>query len=558
GQLVVLTNGNLATAMRASMAVPGAFTPVLIDGKLLIDGGIVDNLPVDVVRAMGADIVIAVDVGKLASEATTKWKYESVTEILSRTYEIIRRPDQDRMALTADILIAPDVSMFGASDFQGAASIIPAGVPAANAVSNQLKALVVDTETYQAYLDRQRRKNTQSMILKSVKVMGNQLVSTPVILAQIHVHTNEPVQVKSIETDMARIYGLGDFQNVTYELQPEAGGDELIIHAQEKYWGPGYLRFGLRLESDFDHGATWGALLNYSRRRLNALGGEIQLDLKGGSDQEINLEWFQPLNYSSTLFIAPALNSQSTMISFYSNDYRIAQYERKDRNVELDIGSQLTDWGEIRAGLYYGNLEVNRKTGSSDLPNAEETIAAWTTRFTLDRLDDPVFSTKGFYLTLEGFFADEHLGGDRTYSKLMSQGSIVKTLGRHTLSAGGSVGHSLGSDVPLYDQFHLGGFGTLPGLNPGQLRGPYFALGNIGYRYKWGTLPPSLGDGVYYLLRWSAGNAWKNSSDIKLDDLVTSIATGLGADTALGPMLVAVGLAERETLSYFFSVGTVF
>lgn len=558
GTLVMLTNGNLATAMRASMAVPGAFTPVTIDGRKLVDGGIVDNLPVDVARAMGADIVIAVDVGKLAAEKGADKKYESVGEILGRTYDIMRRPDQDRMGKTADILIAPDTSAFSASDFQNAAAIIPVGVDAVAAVSNQLAKYSVNEKTYQAFLDRQRRNNERPLVLRGIKVTDTRRVSDGVILAQVRTPLNEKTDLKSIEKDAARIYGLGDFQNVTYELEPVSDGYNLALHAPEKYWGPGYMRFGLRLESDGDHNANWGVLVNYSRRQLNALGGEVQLDLEGGTDQNATLEWYQPLNYASTLFVAPVLKYQSDLQPLYSNDTRIAEYERNEPGAGLDVGSQFYEWGEFRAGVYFGDLEYQRKTGAADLLEGDRTVAAWTTRFALDRLDDAVFPTKGFLLNVNGFFADENLGSDDGYQKMWGTARFVKSFGRHTLLADGSLGHSLGSDVPVYDQFTLGGFNSLPGVSPGEIRGPYFLSGGVNYRFRLGNLSPSLGDGVYTLLRAGAGNAWPEPSDMDLGDMVVSFAAGLGADTALGPLMLGVGRAEDESTSYFLSIGTLF
>ena len=560
GGLVVLTNGNLGTAMRASMAVPGAFTPVVIDGKLLIDGGIVDNLPVDVVRDMGADIVIAVDVGKLASDsmAGTNVTFESLGEILSRTYDIMRRPDQDRMGKTADILVAPDTSPFSASDFQNAENIVPVGEAAVAQVSNQLASYSVDEETYQAYLKQQRKVNKRPAVLKSISVENNERVSAPVVLAQVRSRTNEPVDVKAIEKDAARIYGLGDFQNVTYQLEPEDGGYHLALNTLEKYWGPAYLRFGLRMETDGDHGAKWGALLNYSRRQLNRLGGEIQLDREMGTDQVVDLQWFQPLNPSSLLFLAPSLNYQSTLVSLYSNDVRVAEYERVDRGGSLDVGSELFAWGEIRAGLYYGQVDVSRKTGAEELTAADDQVVAATAQVAFDRLDDAVFATRGYLLKFNAFFADENLGSDKTYSKAWALGSVYKTFGRNTFTVGGGAGHSLGTEVPLYDQFTLGGFSALPGLAPGQLRGPYYALGNLGYRFKLGNLSPSMGDGVYYILKGSMGNVWQDDDDMAWDDLLGSVATGLGADTAFGPLVFGIGLAEDEEVGFFFSIGNLF
>ena len=558
GTLVVLTNGNLATAMRASMAVPGAFTPVVIDGRLLIDGGIVDNLPVDVARGMGADIVIAVDVGKLAAEKGADKTYELLGEILSRTYDIMRRPDQDRMGKTADVLVAPDTSPFSASDFARAAEIIPTGEAAVAAVSNELARYAVNEAEYKDFLARQRQNNEHPLVLKSVEVKGNRRVSDGVILAQVRTHTNVPVDLKSIEKDAARVYGLGDFQNVTYELAPEPGGYRLALRAQEKYWGPGYLRFGLRLETDGDHHANWSTLLNYSLRPMNALGGEFQLDLEAGTDQRAAAEWCQPLTYGGLLFVAPGGSYLSDMHNLYTNNVRVAEYEKEQAGGSLDVGSQFYDWGELRGGVYFGNVVLNRKTGGEDLKSGDHALAAWTMRFTLDRLDDAVFPTKGFLTRLNGFFADEHLGSDDTYQKMWGVVRFVKSFGLHTLTLDGDLGHSFNSDVPFYDQFARGGFSSFPGLAPGQLRGPYYGVGGVSYRFRLGNLSPTLGDGVYYIARVGAGNVWQEPGDMAFDDVIGFCATGLGADTLLGPLLMGVGLAEGEDFSFYVSIGTFF
>jgi NTE family protein len=559
GELVLLKDGNLATALRASMAVPGAFTPVLIDDHLLVDGGIVNNLPVDVVREMGADVVIAVDVTKMDAVGTAESDFDSLGAILGRTYDIMKRPDQDRQGRDADILITPDTRGFSASDFQKAAEIIPVGDPAVEAVADQLRALSVDEETYRAFTERQQEQHHQRADLNRIEVVNNERVTTRVIRAQLRSQVDEPVDLEQIEGDVARIYGMGNFQSVSYQLKPEDEGLLLEVSAQEKYWGPGYVHLGMRLESDMDHSANWSVLLNYSRRCLNRLGGEIDLDLEGGSNQGIALEWFQPLNYSSTLFIAPSLWYRSENINFFSNETQVARYERSEQALAVDVGSQLFDWGEIRAGIVYGSLEGRRKTGSDELVNnVDETVAGWRGSASVDRLDDAFFYTKGFRLNVTGWVADESLGADQSYEQLEGSALFVKSIGKHTFSLAGSMGHSLDSEVPVYDQFTLGGFGTLPGMTPDQLRGPYYTLAALEYRFQLGRLSPSLGHGIYWIVKAAGGNVFQTEEDMELDDQIGSLATGLGIDTIFGPVVLAAGIAEREQVSYYFSVGNYF
>ncbi len=280
---------------------------------------------------------------------------------------------------------------------------------------------------------------------------------------------------------------------------------------------------------------------------------------KSGRTNGVELEWFQPLHPSSLLFLAPGLNYQSALLNLYSNGTQIAEYERVDKGVGLDVGSELFAWGEIRAGLYFGNSQCQAEDGRGGTVGREMTRwppgpPSWrSTVWTM-----PSSPPRGISLKIKGFFADEILGSDNSYSKLTANGAVVKSFGRNTFILGGGAGHSLGTDVPLYDQFALGGFGTLPGLAPGQLRGSYYALGDLSYRFRLGSMSPSMGDGVYYLLKGTMGNVWQDDSDIDMGDLIGSVATGLGADTVLGPMIFAVGLAEDESIAYYFSIGTLF
>jgi NTE family protein len=558
GGLVVLSKGNLGNAMRASMAVPGAFTPVIIDGKTLVDGGLVANLPVDVARGMGADFVIAVDVGLHKWKSENNKVFDSAPAILSRTYDIMRRPDQDRAGRSADIWLAPDVTAFSASEFHRAREIIAQGRVAVAGVSNQLARYSLPEKEWREYLARQRRNNSRPLVVKEIELDGNRRVSDPQVLCWVETGTNRSVSLAEIERDASRIYGIGEFESVTYELLPRDDGYNLRLYAKEKDWGPGYLRTGLRLEADGDNNAIWSLLFNLTRRQLNGLGGELNLDFFIGTDRGAAVEWFQPLLPDITLFAAPIVQAQSALLGFYEEGIRVAEYVREDVGGGLDLGSQFFNWGEFRAGLYYGDTRLDRETGDADLPSVEDQVAAWTSRLVIDRFDDAVFPTLGYLFDVRGFFADENVGSDLSYSRVAAKGSAVKTLSGHTVVLGGAAGTSLGTEVPIYDQFMLGGFATIPGVAIGELRGPYFGHGFLTYRYQISQLSPSLGDGLYAIVKGAMGNVWEEEDDWGSGDWVSGVAVGLGADTLFGPVVVGVGLAESRSLTYYLSLGSMF
>lgn len=558
GELVVLSRGNLGNAMRASMAVPGAFTPVGIDGKILVDGGLVANLPVDVARGMGSDVVIAVDVGLRKWVGERGKNFDTVSAIISRTYDIMRRPDQDRAGKRADVLLAPDVIGFSASEFHRASDIIACGRAAVAGMSNQLARYSLPEKEWREYLARRGKTTLRPLVLKQITIEGNHRVSDRRILCWIETPTNQPVRLDEIERDASRIHGLGEFENVTYELDPRDDGYDLRLHVNEKQWGPGYLRAGLRLESDGDNNANWGMLFNLTRRQLNELGGELDVNLAVGTDRGASVEWFQPLVSDITLFVAPFVGASTTRIGLYEEGNRVAEYLREELGGALDLGSQFFDLGEFRAGLYYGNTTMDRDTGAETLPNADDRIAAWTSRLVFDRLDDAVFPTVGYLLDLRGFFAEEGLGSDLSFSRMYADGALVKTFSGHTVVLRGLGGTSFETEVPVYDQFTLGGFSTLPGVGIGELRGPYCALGSLTYRYQIAQLSPSLGDGLYAIVKGAMGSVWSDEEDLESEDWVSGMGLGVGADTLFGPVVLGIGLAESRALTYYMSLGTLF
>lgn len=556
GKPVVLDQGNLATAIRASMAIPGAFTPVDGDEYILMDGGWSDNVPVDVVRAMGADIVIAVDVGYMQAEAGKTNTFETLGQILSRTYDIMQRPNSDPQTRSADIAILPELQDYSASDFPKVMEFVPKGTEAALARSDELKKLAVDEAAYQAWRTHQRSARVEHIRLAAVSVEGNQRVSTAVIKGRIQSKPGAPADFTTLNQDISLIYGMGDFQTVGYSLDPLPDGEyALRLLTREKYWGPGYVHFGLRMDSDFSGNSYWALLLNYTRRPINAWHGEVSLDLKGGQAQEARLEWYQPIQSKGLYFFSPALCAATRREGYYEGDQRVAEFDRKERSVNLDAGLALKQYGELRMGLYRGDLRADVRTGQVPSTNLNNNVGALTAGFTIDRLDNKAFFKKGYYLALDGFFALEDLGSTRDYQKVRAIGRTAINTGVHTVQVALQGGTCFGSDVPFYDQFTVGGMSSLIGLDFGQLRGNYFGAGRVLYLLQIGRLSPTLGDGIYLVGIGDVGNAWQLRDEVSWDDLTYGFGGGLAADTVLGPLFLAAGRAERDEMKYYFSVG---
>ncbi len=558
GTSVALGSGNLALAMRASMAVPGAFTPVRMNGMVLVDGGILNNIPVEVVKGMGADIIIAVDVGATAAATSAEADFHSLGEVVGRTYNLMQRPDQEKQLALADVVITPALPDLSPSQFHKVQELIPPGQKATRQLRKQLTQYSVDLKTFQAFLKRQRLQHTKEIQITDIKITGNKAVSETVIRNRIKIEEG-PFLLSTVREDLSRIHGMGDFQTVTGHLTSTAGGYALEYKTAEKFWGPAYLHLGTKVEVTTDATALWSFLLNYTRTQINPLGGEIQIDLEGGGHKRfVRGEWYQPVSWGKHVFLAPSLIYLSEDIPFFQGNTDVADIEQALIYGTIDAGISLFEYGEVRIGLLGGHANVNGNSGVIILDEISDTVVASTVRLRLDQLDDPIYPSKGYQLEIDGLFAFEDFGSSETFSTLELGALLPLTFGVHTLTSSLSFGSSLGTDLPFYSSFDLGGLDSFAGYAPYQLRGSYYGVGSLGYRYKLGKLPPTLGNGFFALARLDAGNAWLNEDDVRLKNLEYGGLIGLGANTLVGTCTIALGKAESTSARFYFQLGNTF
>ena len=556
GEPLVLSRGNLATAMRASMAVPGVFTAVDWEGRLVVDGGVVNNLPVDVAKAMGADVVIAVDVGA-AGDRVDPESLKTLGGVLGRTYAIAQRPGQIEMFKRADIGIQPELAGLTASQFERVAEFIPLGEAAARAQTSALARLSVDADQYARYLARQRLAPQTAPMVSTVRIEGEQRVDEAVIRGRIRSQPGAPFDIETVRRDLMRVYGVGEFQQVLFRLAPdEVGEPALTYRVTEKPWGPTYLKYGLQLRSDFEQDADWRMLINLTRMSLNRLGAEWRNEVQLGSTQMLESEFYQPLDHRGFLFLAPRVELRDATEDVYDGHDRIAEYDVQSRLYRFDLGVQLRQYAELRLGPYAGHGRARAETGAAGLPELDEDLAGWMATLTVDRQDRSLFAREGYYVQLEGQFARDILGGERDYDRLSAVARQHISWGDHTLTFGVQGGSGGGDELPSYAQFKLGGPFVFAGLAEEQFRGDELAVGSLGYRYRLQALPSPLGRALYALTRLDVGNVWADGEDH--DDLRTGVAAGLGADTVLGPLYLAYGIADGGYHRIYFSLGTAF
>lgn len=555
GEAYVMDHGNLARAMRASMAVPGAFTAVEIDGHLLVDGGIVNNLPVDVAKAMGADIVIAVDVGAAADKVDPE-KLKTMVGIIGRTYAIAQRPEQMEQYKRADIGLQPDLEGFTASQFARVAELVPKGEAAARTKVAEFQKLAVSAGEYDAFLTRQRHAPPAAIRIDAVEVSGNQRVSEQNIRGRIYSATNSLFNTKTMQYDLMRIYGIGEFEQVLYRLdQQDEETGTLSYDVTEDPAGPLYLSVGLNLRSDFQNDTDWNMLLNLTRRSIGQLGAEWRNEAVLGSTQALRSEFYQPLDHGGIFFVAPAIDYCSELHDLYDGKSHIATYDVETTEAKIDFGIQLRSYAELRIGSVIGNGQGKVDTGTAGLPEFDDDYAGPAFNLVVDRKDRTYFAREGYYFSARGFFPNEDWGGDVSFDKLSLDFAKNYSLDDHTLSLELKYGTDLGSDLPGYAQFTLGGPNSFSGLAQDQFRGSTLGVASLGYRYRLKELPSQLGRGIYTLTRVDAGNVWEDNMD---SDLRYGATIGVGVDLGVGPLYLTYGFADGGYRSLYFAFGSDF
>ncbi|HTO46936.1 MAG TPA: patatin-like phospholipase family protein, partial [Burkholderiales bacterium] len=485
GTPVVFSAGELANVMRASMSVPGLIDPAEIGGKLLVDGGLTDNLPVGVARAMGADVVIAVNLG------TPLMKREELNSIFGVTGQMINiLTEQNVRASLAslkptDILILPELGDFSAADFDHLLKTIPIGEAAARTVADRLSAFSLPPAEYAALRERQLAVAPPDLRpVDEIRFPGLTRVNPAVVEAEMETRPGQPIDQTTLDRDMQRLYGTDDFEHVSYRIIEETGKRVLSVDALEKSWGPNYLRFGLGLTSDFKGDAYYNLLASYRKTWINSLGAEWRTDLQVGRTSRAFTEFYQPLDTRQYFFVAPYADAERRQLAIFNNDQRLAIFNLNYGRVGLDVGSQFTRYGELRLGLLTGSVRATVDTGPTFLepdPNRANQ-GAIRGRLFFDQLDNVNFPRSGYGGTLDIFNSQTALGASVNYTKWTLDGTAAHSFGDHTFNLGLRLGGKIGADpLPVYDQFNWGGFLQQSGYRTGALLGQSIEFARLVY-----------------------------------------------------------------------------
>jgi NTE family protein len=562
GERVVLERGDLTSAMRASMSAPGVFAPVEVDGRLLVDGGIVENLPVDVAKSMGVDIVIAVDVGFLP---VGRKELTSALAVSNQaiTIMMLRETGRQRALLSADdVLILPDLGGLQSTDFAAAEKTIDLGLAAMRASTESLARLSLDESPWQAYLAA-RAIQPQQPVVHFVRTDRKSERYSERIQAELGPVMGQPLDPEDLDARLSHFYGSDNFEALDYRLVREGVLTGIEVSARRKSWGPNFLRFGLELQDDFQGNSSFSAGVRAQVTEVNRFGAEWQTDAQVGANPLFRTEFYQPIGYGSNWFVVPRLSVERQNLDIFEDDRRLATYRVRESAAEFDFGREFGSWGELRGGVIAGEGNRNLLVGDPEDPGLPPRDrfdrGEFIARFAVDLLDDVFFPRDGELFTLQWNGPREVLGAGANADRLAFDWTHARSWGRNTLivsAAGGA--HVSGPTDQVQDYYTLGGLFDLSGLSPDQISGPHFGIARtIAYR-RIGSGQDGLFDVPTYLgFSLELGNVWQRRSEASVDAALFNGSAFAGFDTFLGPVYVAAGFGEGGNKSFYLLLGRI-
>jgi len=556
GDMVVLDHGDLAIAMRASMSLPGAFAPVQLDGKVLADGGLIRNLPIDVARNHCADVVIAV---WMSSPPPTAEDVASALSVINRSIDVMIGANQNAQIATLsakDIGIDVPVGDIGTGDFLRVAEAVKLGRIAAESSRDRLLEYAVSEQDYLAWRESIRQNSNETFDIAGIQVDGNERVNTDYIRSSMkNVVPGAQVSVEEIEADADRIFALGDFQRVGYRFVGPAGQQVLNFDIVEKSWGPDFIRFDAGLTGNGESDLNAVLRVEHNRTWINSRGGRWHNALQIGRKTVLSTDFYQPLDIEQKFFVQPIAMYEKNIEDIYFDGDRVASYLVRELFAQVDVGMNIGTKAQLRAGLRFGEERADLNTGIPGLPELpRQTDTSIQLSAVYDTRDSVVLATRGTLMRARYAHSQSWFGSQLDYE--LVEVVFVKAFEIHgnSLSVFAAGADTLGGELPITQDIQVGGIRTFPGLRTGELRGNSYWSAGSSYQWLLTNKPSLLGRAIYAGMRLQVGEVSGRFDGVD-DGALIGLSGSISGKTAVGPFILSLGYVDNGSLRLQFSFG---
>lgn len=557
GEAVVFDHGHLPQAIRASIALPGFFSPVSLDGRMLVDGVLSKNLPVDVAREMGVDRVIVVDIATPLKPASDM---HSVFDVMDQTTTLLTRHNTQEQLATlteADMLLQPELGSIAFSSFAEAEQAIAAGEQ--SIVDSPLLSAYVQPETAgQAGGNLARQRPQRQPIIHEIRVVNSGKVADAVVRSMVRQQVGEPLNTDHLAKDMGTIYGTDYFSQVNYEILHEGEQNTLLIRTHGRQTGTDFLRLGLNLVDDFEGGSQFTIGASFRVNGVNPLGAEWLTRLQLGEHQQFYSEFYQPLDYGSRYFIAPFVDAEARNIEVILDNDPVADYRQQRYGAGVNFGRQIANNGEVRFGISRYDGEAKIRVGDPEQPTLKFNEAFYTLQIDRDTLDNVNFPRSGDAARIIWRQSEPGLGADERYQQLEVRANRAFASGPHSLQLGGFLGRTNDDVDVAQSSFILGGMGEFSGFRENGLAGQNYNLARAIYYRRLNPSSMPLAIPIYLGGTLEYGRVYNRGRNALDTGYIGAGSLLLGMDTFLGPLFLGIGANDEGERAVYMNLGQTF
>jgi NTE family protein len=554
GKEEVFSKGSLQQSLRATMSIPGVFSPVRKGEKLYVDGGLVGNLPTHVVREMGADIVIAVH---LQVAPVDPDEIRSLFSVLGRSVDVVIHENEIRGLAGADLVVNADVHAFTSMEYGKAREIIQVGVQAAQAKERILLPYAISEAAWAKYVEEKKSREEQIVpVPQFVKVEGTNSEGARHIEDFLRPLVGKPIDNTEIDELLTRLTGTGKFDTANYQITTRNRQEGLLVTVHELDYAPPLLQLGFSIDGSESDDVTFTQLARITFVDVAGYRSQWRTDLQFGNTYGIASEFYRPVKGTSNWFVAPRADASDSSFKIFQKSSPLAIYRFYREDIGADLGYAVSRFTEIRAGYEFGHFNADLRLGRPEFASVEGRLGDMGVHFLTDHRDDFLTPRRGY--SVEGTFrwydkSPYAFGGFPVMQARMELFvPVSKPASVFAVAEGGTVFGYTNIGVP---QFFLGGVSHLSAYGENELFGNQYYYGRVGYLRRVLALPPFVGRDVYAIGAFEFGKMYGavNSSKFPNDG-----AVGLLANTALGPFFFGASVGDTGHAKWFFELGHVF
>ncbi len=562
GGAVVLDSGSLATAIRASMSVPGALPPVEIDGLNLVDGGIAANLPVGIARSLGAGKIIAVDISSpLVDEDEAANK--NFMGVLSQLNSLLTAGNVDRdtdLLGPRDVLIVPDLGDISFVSFDRAEDAIAIGEAAARLQIDELRSDAAGPQRWKTFTQRPRANPGEPVEVDRIRLENETLVDDRLVRKALKFDPPENLDHASFIGDLLGLYNTRYFGVIGFkleEIEPEV--KELVIQLPPPQTGRGSLQFGLGVIDDFNGGAGYHLIARHQYLPANRRGGEWETVIQFGTVAEFATEFYQPLDWGMQWFVEPSFSYNRGTQEIWLDGQAFAEYEFQSLDLRVAAGRVLGKWGELRVAAFTGSNRGSPRIGLPEFGSVSEKTGGGKASFSIDTEDSVAFPQHGALVNLVYSRSSEALGAETDFERIWAEATYAWTFGKNTVQPHLEYGENLKSIESFFDAFFLGGLGRLSGLGTNELFGEKLAFARLAAYRNLFSLDMA-GATVRFFAGFSleAGNTYFLDESTSWGSMIKGGSVFVGGETFLGPIIFSYGRADGNRDRFYFAIGDRF